>query len=428
MGGAGVSNSQRGTEIVVMPDKYFGQALKMDGKTQEEMSRPAPVAPKTVVPAGPLPKRTVWPYILIIILCLFIISGAFIWFNYDALFPKPTPVPSAPVPVVVKPAPNAPSSLNATATTGTSPAIHLSWIDGGGEKTGFRIERREGTGTFLPLTPLSPSSLSFLDVTVDSGRRYEYRVIAIGPGGESAPSNVAFSQPESIAVVPAAPSLPPGGLDSDSDGLSDIEEAALGTDAHAPDTDRDGFLDGNEVFHLYNPMAKAPVRLLDSGIVTSLSATAGWSLYVPKGWTTSMEVTDGSKATLRTGQGEAFRISIEDNPQHLDITAWYLAQHPGVKADQLRTLETKGGLTGVLGPDRMDANIAWDGKVFVLKYDNGEKPFINFRTTYEMILNSLTLSGAPVLAPVSDQVLGGPGEFLQTTSTALSASSTTSTP
>jgi hypothetical protein len=142
---------------------------------------------------------------------------------------------------------------------------------------------------------------------------------------------------------------------------------------------------------------------------------AGWEPLVAQ---------DGSTATLSSGQGEIFRITLDDNPDHQDLTAWYLAKHPGVTADQLRSFETKGGLMGLLGPDRTDANFAWDGKVFILRYDNGDKPFINFRTTYEMILNSLSLNGAPVLTPLSDENLGGPGQFLQTTSTDATASST----
>lgn len=36
-------------------------------------------------------------------------------------------------------------------------------------------------------------------------------------------------------------------LDSDNDGLTDVEEAKLGTDPHNPDTDGDGLYDGDEV-------------------------------------------------------------------------------------------------------------------------------------------------------------------------------------
>ncbi|HVM90568.1 MAG TPA: fibronectin type III domain-containing protein [Verrucomicrobiae bacterium] len=434
----GGSGSAKGVEIVVMPEKYFGQALKMEGKTQEEMMlqaapKAAPPAPKPVVPAGPLPRRPIWPFVLIVILVLLLIGGGFVWFNYETLFPKPKPVVQNPPPVQVPTAPNSPSALSAVATTGTAPAVSLSWVDGGGEKTGFRIERGTGDGTFQQLTPLPANSLSFLDVTVQSGTRYEYRVIAIGPGGESAPSNVASAQPVATTPVSVAPSLPPGGLDSDSDGLTDVEESVYGTDPHNPDSDADGFLDGNEVFHLYNPAAKAPVRLLDSGLVSLFTGPAGWSLYVPKGWTSTLETGDGASATIRSGQGEAFRISIEDNPSHMSIKDWYVSTHAGITADMLHDIETKGGLVGILGPDRTDANFAWDGKVFVLRYDNGDKPFINFRTTYEMMLNSLKLTGVPVIsAPPTDESLGGPGEFLQTAtpteSFVGSTSSTTSTP
>ncbi|MFH1704950.1 MAG: hypothetical protein ABH861_03160, partial [Patescibacteria group bacterium] len=43
--------------------------------------------------------------------------------------------------------------------------------------------------------------------------------------------------------------------------------------------------------------------------------------------------------------------------------------------------------------------IPWGDKVFVLTYDLNGEPFINYRTTYAMILNSLVLSGLPQVAP-----------------------------
>jgi hypothetical protein len=103
-----------------------------------------------------------------------------------------------------------------------------------------------------------------------------------------------------------------------------------------------------------------------------------------------------------------------------------LAANPGVPSTGPRAITTKGGLEGLLGADRLDAFFAWDGKVFKIVYDNGTKPFINFRTSFEMMLNSLRLSGAPVLSPeIVNAALQGPGEFISTTS---SATSTTQTP
>lgn len=426
-GGAPAVTGRREPEIVVMPDKYYGLALKMEGKTQAELeamalkkAAPAPVA-KPVVPAGPIQRRPIWPFVLLVVLLMSAIGGAFVWFNWNALFPTPKP-PVVVDPPTPKPAPNAPANLVATVTSGTAPVVSLSWVDGGGEKTGYRIERRDGDASYLPLTPLPPSATTFLDVTVRSSRTYQYRVFAIGPGGESPASNITTARVDDALPVPVAPTLPPGGLDSDSDGLSDVEEGIFGTDQRVPDSDRDGFLDGNEVFHLYNPAAKAPVRLLDSGLVTALVSPAGWSIYVPRGWTSTLDTPDGARATIRTGQGEIFRIAIQDNPNNATLSDWYIAGHAGAAASQLREFQTKGGLNGLLGPERTDAQFAWDGKILVVQYDLATRPFINYRTSYEMILNSLRLSGVPVVAESSAPPLDGPGEFLQTTS---SASSTT---
>lgn len=46
--------------------------------------------------------------------------------------------------------------------------------------------------------------------------------------------------------------------DSDKDGLVDVLETIFSTDPNNSDTDGDGYLDGNEIIHGYNPTKKAP--------------------------------------------------------------------------------------------------------------------------------------------------------------------------
>ena len=43
-------------------------------------------------------------------------------------------------------------------------------------------------------------------------------------------------------------------IDSDGDGLTDVQEAILNTDPLNPDTDGDGYDDGTEVANNYNPL------------------------------------------------------------------------------------------------------------------------------------------------------------------------------
>jgi hypothetical protein len=269
----------------------------------------------------------------------------------------------------------------------------------------------------LQLTNIPANSRAFLDVSVQPGKMYAYRVAAINDTGASAYSNeTTVTVAAAVAPPPSAPSLPPTGLDADSDGLSDVEETMFGTDSHNPDSDGDGFLDGNEAFHLYNPAAKAPVRLLDSGLVKVFSGPAGWSLYAPSAWTGALDRPDGSQATVATGHGETFEIRLEDNATHLPLLDWYLANHAGVVSSDVRTITTKGGLQGIASPDRLEAYFVWDGKVFVFRYLMNGQPYVNFRTAYEMMLNSLTLTGAPVVS-VSQDMTQGPGTLLGTTST-----------
>ena len=50
-------------------------------------------------------------------------------------------------------------------------------------------------------------------------------------------------------------------LDSDHDGLPDRVEQIIGTDLNDSDTDRDGYLDGQEFFQGYTPTSTLPTRL-----------------------------------------------------------------------------------------------------------------------------------------------------------------------
>ncbi|MDP3793806.1 MAG: hypothetical protein Q8R07_03580, partial [Candidatus Uhrbacteria bacterium] len=148
--------------------------------------------------------------------------------------------------------------------------------------------------------------------------------------------------------------------------------------------------------------------------VNILPAPAGWSFYIPVKWKGTLLAADGSQATVATDRTETFEVSIEDNPQHLPLMDWYLAKNPGIVSSAVRVITTKGRLEGILGVERMDAYFAWDGKIFVLRYQLSGQPFVNYRTTFEMLLNSLKLVGAPALAPapVLSESTGGPGTLI----------------
>lgn len=391
------SASTEELEIHTIPDAYYGTALK--ATVVEEKKQ----APQT---QGEPPHKSRLPVILVIVFLLLAIGGGFVYFNRDLLFPKPptTPIvqtPTTPPPPVV---PTAPSDAAATSTNPQS--VLVSWTDTSSNESGFRIERNDGSGTFASLTSLPPNSTSFLDVSVQPKTTYVYRVRALNVSGESDPSGEASaSTPDLPPPAPEPPKLPPAGLDTDSDGITDLEEVLYGADVRNPDTDTDGFLDGNEVFHLYNPAGRAPAKLLDLSLIKTVEARVGWVMGVPSNWTVTMDQADGTKATIDSKHGETFVITVEDNLAGQPVLDWYLAKHPDVTAAQVLQYRSKGGYTGIIGADLLSTYIPWGDKIFVFTYHLNGQPFINYRTTYSMMLNSLMLSGLPQIQVISAEPL-----------------------
>ena len=82
-----------------------------------------------------------------------------------------------------------PAQPTVTAKTRKS-GIILEWTDVEGE-TGYRVERQTADGTgWLAIATTGEGVAEYKDGSLSPGMTYRYRVVAIGPGGESAPSNV----------------------------------------------------------------------------------------------------------------------------------------------------------------------------------------------------------------------------------------------
>jgi hypothetical protein len=403
MGGEANPTAKKQPEIVVIPEKFYGVALHLNNKTEAESATPpavaAPVKP-SLPPVAKAVHPSSWrdhlPFALVAVGLVLVVGGGFVYLNRDLLFGgKPS---ATPVQTIVVSAPAQPMSL--TATSSAPRSASLAWIDAASNEDGYRVERGEVGRPFVVLTNLPANSEAFLDVTAQPSQTYAFRVIAVNAGGESAPSNEAMvlvSAAPDVILQPTSttPNLPPGGLDSDSDGLTDAEEPLYRTDIHHPDTDQDGFLDGNEVFHLYNPSAQAPVRLIDSGLVKAVTSTIGWTVDLPLSWQASLEGADGSRASFSFDRPETFRLSVEGNSQKASLQDWYLTKYPNVSANDIRPFATKQGIEGILGADRLEAFFPWEDSVLVVRYDLAGQPFVNFRSTFEMILNSLTLAATP---------------------------------
>jgi hypothetical protein len=183
------------------------------------------------------------------------------------------------------------------------------------------------------------------------------------------------------------------GVDSDSDGLTDAEEEYIyNTDPRLPDTDRDGFLDGNEVFHLYNPNGEATGgnTLLESGVVTvytGLAHTVFYRFLYPTVWT--VEQVD-SELVIDSGRGEGVRVSYERKTSGLSVENW-VEINVGME-DSIKDL-TKQGLEVVFSKNTIYAYIDFGEAVLILQYDMGTKARVDYLQTFKMLINSIEIIG-----------------------------------
>lgn len=210
------------------------------------------------------------------------------------------------------------------------------------------------------------------------------------------PVQPATSTPPIAPPIAPKPPLRPA-IDTDVDGLTDLEEILYGSDRTKPDTDDDGFLDGNEVFHLYSPIV-ANLALLsgDRSVIPFADQLGRYTLLAPAGWVIdTLDATQG-RVKFTAASGESFTVRAEENPQNLSVLDWYLANVSGASRAEVRPFQTKGGYAAVKPSDQAQAAYLAVGRfILVLSYDVGTEPEAHFRRTFEMLVNSLKGPTAP---------------------------------
>ena len=114
----------------------------------------------------------------------------------------------------------APTSLTATANSAS--AITLSWTDNSDGETGFKIERKTGTGSYSEVATVGANATSYSNGSLSASTAYTYRVRAYNAGGNSAYSNQSTATTQS-----APPGNPPGDVVTTISRSSDDAEQTL---------------------------------------------------------------------------------------------------------------------------------------------------------------------------------------------------------
>jgi titin len=103
----------------------------------------------------------------------------------------------------VGPPPNAPSNL--VATPMSSSRIDLTWQDNSSDETGFKIERKTGSGSYAQIATVGAGVTSYNNTALTASTTYYYRVRAFNAAGNSDYSNEASAT--TLPPPPPAPTL-----------------------------------------------------------------------------------------------------------------------------------------------------------------------------------------------------------------------------
>ena len=196
-------------------------------------------------------------------------------------------------------------------------------------------------------------------------------------------------QPEPEPAPEPEEKQQPLNIDSDDDGLTDVEEALYGTDNTKSDSDNDGFSDVLEVENLYNPAGFKPTKLIDAGLVKLFtSVEGGYEMLFPSPWKKNEKA--GGEVVFTNPEGEPVAVSIEENTDDQSALDWYLSTTPSVSPVQVKQFSTKAGIEGVRSPDGLNSYIVAGGKIYIITYSPGLKDTLQFSATYKMMVNSFS--------------------------------------
>lgn len=178
--------------------------------------------------------------------------------------------------------------------------------------------------------------------------------------------------------------------DEDGDGLSDKEEAALGSDPAVADSDGDGYDDYTETVNLYNPAGSGRLEN-NSNIKKYENFSYNYSLLYPLSWAQS-RVGDDDSIILRSGDNHFIQIIAQTNSSGQSIAEWY-RQAAGEEAPS-ETISFSNW-TGIQNTEGNTVYFTDKNKkyIFTVAYNVGpngtSRDYLNI---FKMILRTLTLN------------------------------------
>ncbi len=251
---------------------------------------------------------------------------------------------------------------------------------------------------YLDKVPANPQP-GGLDYLYESGDGTNYTItfsLEEGTAGLGSGEHKATTQGiDNGTAQSAAPLLPrtvtpPNlSLDSDQDGLTDMEEVVFGTDSKKPDSDGDGFLDGSEVAQGFDPSQASGAKLEDSvNLAAYNNKHLSYVIKYPVKWLAKPTETTESEVIFSGGGDEFIEVLVVDNPEKLSATAWYAKQVTGLKAEEVPAV-SYGNLTWAMSLDGLNAyTVDSRDHLITVSYNIGTKIEASYYHLFQVALRS----------------------------------------
>lgn len=347
--------------IHVIPEQFYGAALKKKLPKEEPAKPAANVPPRPPVPKPPgapsSSKKKGGLWLVLAVVALVLVGGGIAAF----LALRAPSVTNTNVAV----APTAPSCGNGKCESG---------------------ETTESCASDCPAPP----------PICGNGKCEGSETSASCPGDCAPPAPICgdgkCDATETADACPAdcKPPAPVPGKDSDSDGLTDAEETEIyGTNPNASNSDADSFVDLNEVLNLFDPAKPTPAKLEDNpGIAKYFVGPAvSFHLLYPSSWSAGTPSAEGS-VVFTAKDGESVTVKLASDWQvGQSLVQYFDSRFPGGAGS---VFKTKSGHYAVFSPDRMTAFIQEQdfAPIHVLTYDFDGSKEIQYKVTFEMMVNS----------------------------------------
>lgn len=227
-----------------------------------------------------------------------------------------------------------------------------------------------------------------------------------------------------LDLPPIYPSITLGrSIDSDNDGVTDVAEELFLTDPGMPDTDGDKYLDGHEIYNLYNPTGKEPLKLSDSGLVEDfVNPVFGYKVYYPKNWALGNVDENYRSVLFSTITGEYVEVrSVEKQFLGEDFSSWFSHFAPNERFDSLKDFETVFKDKGKQRSDGLVYYFETPRRVYIFIYGVTNNTEVNYEIVIKMMARSFRLPLTEEILPLpiiensgttDSDLLNEPGELI----------------